>query len=370
MHPYLHAGSLSRRASPGPSPHIRASPSSSTHGHESEHSAAVSGRPTFKVNLAQPPRFTKITVTSDVASWLHKVARVCRLAGYPISDWTMFASTLLEGTPQTLFDAAEQVAMKHSDAAHAQFLEWSPFKDWCETNLNLVNHSDHAKIAIAAWKQTGTVASYKAAFDALVARAGNEGMHLFWWYQSLKPALQTATAIDPRTNSAFTNLADAQHNAITVEGVKMAAPTGAVDSAGTAEGYKGKHHQPKPPSTQSRPATTTRFNKGGPSSFNHKGTAPTPAVDRPLAMVNYMRSFGKEPAPIPEALAKPPDRRVPGRCWVKGCFGINHSRWQECPRTAQFFNSTAMDTVSPPRNVSLHRTNSNAQPPPPPAQRR
>ena len=46
--------------------------------------------------------------------------------------------------------------MKHSDAAHAQFLEWSPFKDWCETNLNLVNHFDHAKIAIASLKQTGT----------------------------------------------------------------------------------------------------------------------------------------------------------------------------------------------------------------------
>lgn len=52
----------------------------------------------------------------------------------------MFVSTLLEGTPQTLFDAAEQVAMKHSDAAHAQFLEWSHFKNWCETNLKLVNH--------------------------------------------------------------------------------------------------------------------------------------------------------------------------------------------------------------------------------------
>ena len=79
----LHVGSLSLRASPGPSPHIRTSPGTSTHGHESEHSAAVFGRPTFKVNLAQPPRFTKITVNPDVASWLHKVARVCRLAGTP-----------------------------------------------------------------------------------------------------------------------------------------------------------------------------------------------------------------------------------------------------------------------------------------------
>ena len=254
--------------------------------------------------------------------------------------------------------------MKHSDAAHAQFLEWSHFKDWCETNLNLVNHSDHAK------KQTGTVASYKAASDALAARVGNEGMHLFWWYQGLKPALQTATAIDPRTNSAFTNLADAQHNAITVEGVRMPAPTGTADSVGTAEGYKGKHHQPRPPSTQSRPATTTRFNKGGASSFYHKGAAPTTAIDKPPAMVNYMRSFGKEAAPIPEALAKPVDRRVPGNCWVKGCYGIKHSRWQECPKTAQYFSSKGMDTVSPSSNVSLHRSHPYAKPPPPPAQRR
>ena len=69
-----------------------------------------------------------------------------------------------------------------------------------------MNHSDHAKIAIASLKQTGTVASYKAAFDALAAHAGNEGMHLFWWYQGLKPALQTAKAIDPRTTAAVISL--------------------------------------------------------------------------------------------------------------------------------------------------------------------
>lgn len=38
---------------------------------------------------------------------------------------------------------------------------------------------------------------YKAAFDSLVACAGNKGMHLFWWYRGLKPALQTATAQYP-----------------------------------------------------------------------------------------------------------------------------------------------------------------------------
>lgn len=40
----------------------------------------------------------------------------------------MYASTLLNGTPQTLLDAAEHVALKHSDAAHAQFLGLSSFK--------------------------------------------------------------------------------------------------------------------------------------------------------------------------------------------------------------------------------------------------
>ena len=272
----------------------------------------------------------------------------------------MFASTLLEGTPQTLFDAAEQVAMKHSDTAQAQFLDWSKFTHWCETNLNLVNHSDHAKIAIASLKQTGTVTSYKAAFDALAARAGNEGMHLFWWYQGLKPALQTATAIDPRTNKAFTNLADAQRNAVTVEGVKMAVPTGAADSVGTAkgQGHKAKHHQPKPPATQTRPASATKC-KGGPSSSTHKGAAPTTATtattDKPAAMLKYMCSFGSHPAPIPEALAKPMERRVPGKCWVKGFWEIKHSRWQDCPKTTAYFSDTAMDTVRPTCNVSLHR---------------
>ena len=85
-------------------------------------------------------------------------------------------------------------------------------------------HSDHVKNAIANLTQTGTVATYKAAFDSLAARAGNEGMHLFLWYRGLKPALQIATAIDPGTNKAFTNHADAQHNAVTVESVQMSGP--------------------------------------------------------------------------------------------------------------------------------------------------
>ena len=103
---------------------LRTSPTPSIPEHDSDLSAARSGRPMFKVNLAQPPRFTKITVESDVVSWLHKVAKVCRLAGYPEDNWTLFASTLLECTPQTLFDAAEREAMKTGAAAHASFLDW------------------------------------------------------------------------------------------------------------------------------------------------------------------------------------------------------------------------------------------------------
>ena len=77
----------------------------------------------FRVSLAQPPRFTEITVESDVVSWLHKVAKVCRLAGYPEDMWTLFASALLEGTQQTLFDAAERTALKIGAATHAGFLD-------------------------------------------------------------------------------------------------------------------------------------------------------------------------------------------------------------------------------------------------------
>lgn len=103
----------------------------------------------------------------------------------PLSNWTLFASTLLEGTPQTLFDAAERKALKIGAAAHASFLDGHNLMDWCEANLNLVNHIDHAKDAISNLKQTATVATYKAAFDSRAAHAGNEGMHLLWWYSGL-----------------------------------------------------------------------------------------------------------------------------------------------------------------------------------------
>ena len=65
--------------------------------------------------------FGKIALeSSDVAFCLQHVARVCGLAGYPLSDWSMFTSTLLDGTP-ILFEA-ELLALQHIDAAHAQLL--------------------------------------------------------------------------------------------------------------------------------------------------------------------------------------------------------------------------------------------------------
>lgn len=49
---------------------------------------------------------------------------VCCLAGYAGSDWILFASTAFQGTPSTLLDAAEHVALKNGAAARAQILDW------------------------------------------------------------------------------------------------------------------------------------------------------------------------------------------------------------------------------------------------------
>ena len=76
-----------------------------------------------------------------------------------------------------------------------------------------------------------------------------------------------------------------------------------------------------------------RVLQGAPSSSTHKGAAPTTASDMPPAMITYMRSFGSSAALIPEALANPVDRRVAGKCWVRGCYGTKHSRCQDCPKT-------------------------------------
>ena len=89
------------------------------------------------------------------------------------------------------------------------FLDWDNFTKWCELNLDLANHSSQAKIAVSNLKQVSTVPVCGAAFDSLAARADNEGMHIFWWYPGLKPVIATATALDPRTNAEYTDLAHA-----------------------------------------------------------------------------------------------------------------------------------------------------------------
>jgi len=70
---------------------------------------------------------------------MYKVGKVCRLSGYLKCDWSTFASTLLENTPQTLFDTAEENASKTSPQALENFLDWDNFTKCCELNLNLAN---------------------------------------------------------------------------------------------------------------------------------------------------------------------------------------------------------------------------------------
>ncbi len=333
-----------------------------------------SGRPNFKVNLPQPPRFGTISVNSDITSWLYKVGKVCRLSGYPKSDWSIFASTLLENTPQTLFDTAETKARKTSPQALENFLDWDRFTKWCELNLNLANHTSQAEIAISNLKQVSTVSVYRATFDSLAARAGNEGMHIFWWYQGLKPVIATATALDPRTNAEYTDLADAQNAAVAVENISMPGPfaTSNLDSNRTfREHKKGKFVHPTQPAVAehfkpgTRHAAANKWTRGtapstqqGPPGYKPSGFRPITLADQNPALLAYMTSHGNSPAPITPALAKPAKSRRPGTCWVKGCFGTGHTKWQDCPKTAAYFTKHngpgPMDTTVSKHSSSAH----------------
>ena len=160
-----------------------------------------------------------------------KVAKVCRLSGYPVADWSTFASTLFDGVPSDLFDAAELTATKKGCSQLAAFLEWEAFTKWCTINLNVINHVDQARTAIASLKQTSTVAIYKAAFDVLVAQVGDDvGQQLFWWFQGLKPFIATATAVDPAAHARYTAFSEAQSAAVAVESTRM--PAGPVATSG------------------------------------------------------------------------------------------------------------------------------------------
>ena len=193
--------SSSRFGSQPPSEIHPSNVASSTVRHPDAGAPSSSGRPNFKINLPQPLSFGTISVDSDISSWLYKVGKVCRFSGYPKTDWSTFASTLLENTPQTLFDTAATKARKNSPQALESFLDWDNFTMCCELNLHLAKHSLQAKIAISDLKQVSTVSVCRAAFESLAACTGNEGVHIFWWYQALKPVIATATALDPRTTA-------------------------------------------------------------------------------------------------------------------------------------------------------------------------
>ena len=311
-----------------------------------------------------------------MASWLKHVAKVCRLSGYGVDAWSTFASTLLDGIPRELFDAAESVA-ESQGLAHVQaFLDWDNFTTWCTVNLNVADHVDQARSAIASLQQTGTVAAYKSAFNILLARLGADnasaGQHVFWWNQGLKPFLATVTAINPLTLDRFTVLADAQRAAVAVESARMptsAAASGASNLDANANSYKGKgkgkFRQSLHPTQQTRPAEATGHNKGSSFVGNNQqrpATAVASLCDTIPAMAAYMGSFPGKPAPIPNTLAKPIAQRTPNTCWVKGCYGMNpmHCHWQNCPKTAAHFRALDqghMDTVStslPSPPVSKH----------------
>ena len=138
---------------------------------------------------------------------------------------------MFDGVPSDLFDAAELTATKKGCSQLAAFLEWEAFTKWCTINLNVINHVDQARSAIASLKQTSTVAIYKAAFDVLVAQVGDDvGQQLFWWFQGLKPFIATATAVDPAAHARYTAFSEAQSAAVAVESTRM--PAGPVATSG------------------------------------------------------------------------------------------------------------------------------------------
>lgn len=136
-------------------------------------------------------------------------------------------------------------------------------------------------------------------------------------------------------------------------------------------------------SMSSRPAAAKKWTKGtapstqhGPPGYKPSGFRPTTLADQNPALLAYMTSHGNSPAPIPPALAKPAKSRRPGTCWVKGCFGTGHTKWQDCPKTAAYFTNHngpgPMDTTVSKHSSSAHASHkrSASAAPPPPAQRR
>ena len=78
--------------------------------HSSRHFPDLKARPLFKSPFHNHARLISSMQILTSPPWLRGVAKVCRLAGYAVQDWSTFASTLFAGVPLDLFDAAENQA--------------------------------------------------------------------------------------------------------------------------------------------------------------------------------------------------------------------------------------------------------------------
>ena len=116
------------------------------------------------------------------------------MSDYPKTDWSIFASTLLENAPHTLFGPAETEACKTSPQALEDFHECDSFTEWCELNLHFATHSTQAAIAVSNLKQISTFSVYRSAFNTFASHAGN-----CWWFQGLRSIIATGPALDPLT---------------------------------------------------------------------------------------------------------------------------------------------------------------------------
>ncbi len=183
-----------------------------------------------------------------------------------------------------------------------------------------------------------------------------------------------------------------QEISASVENISMPGPsaTSNLDSNRTfREHKKGKFVHPTQPAAAehfkpgTRPAAANKWTKGtapstqhGPLGYKPSGFRPTTLADQNPALLAYVTSHGNSPAPIPPALAKPAKSRRPGTCWVKGCFGTGHTKWQDCPKTASYFTNHngpgPMDTTVSKHSSSAHASHkrSASAAPPPSAQRR
>lgn len=126
-------------------------------------------------------------------------------------------------------------------------------------------------------------------------------MHIFWWYQGFKPVIATATALDPCTNAAYTDLADAQNAAVAVENISMPGPAATSNLDGNStfrEHKKGKFvHQAQPAAAGhvkpgTRLAAANKWTKGtapstqcGPPGYKPSPFRPSTLADQTPALL-------------------------------------------------------------------------------------